>query len=1031
MSRVFVAEDVRLERKVVLKVLPDELAAGVNVERFEREIRLAARLQHPHIVPLLTAGSADGMPYYVMPYVEGESLRARITREGELPVAEATRILREVLDALEYAHRHGVVHRDIKPENVLLTGGHAVVTDFGVAKALSDATGDVRLTATGLALGTPAYMAPEQIAGESNVDHRADVYAAGALAFEMICGVQPFRGATTQAILAAHMTQAPPSLSTLRQTIPPMLDTIVQGCLQKRPADRWQTAGEIIPQLDTIATPAAQASSGGAFPPLPNVESSPHPVRVGALFLLASVGVLALIWLLVRWLGLPDWVFQGAIALLVAGLPIMLLTSHREKERAAAGNVATPAGVGRLFTWRRSIQGGLFAFAALALSATGFMASRALGVGPGATLVSSGVLTPRDRILIADFANRTSDSTLGLTITQLLRIDLAQSTSISVMEPSQVADVLTRMQRDRSTPVTEEVAREVAAREGSKAYLAGEILPAGSGFVIVARLVNPTTGDALVSLREAVASSDKLVHGVDKLSAKLREKVGESLRSVRTDPPLEQVTTSSLNAIRLYAEALRVNDREGPDRALGILEQAVAEDSNFAMGWRRYGAWATNTAAGPLVRAKGVSALRRAYALRERLTERERYAVEAMYYTVVEVDLERAASAWASAVEKYPNDVTALNNIGVTLDRLGRSDEALAKYLHAIAVPPTPALTYVNAMFAAGFIGRLTTAESVLTVYRRDYPGTSLLNEATIRLASIRQDFHAVDTLAQMMLRRTAYEQTGGHQYLSMTAELRGRMDEASRETRSALRMEVARGQISDEDAAILAELADIRRAAEYSIERRDLLQRLRALWERNRVLTANRPPLLQGHDLFAPVFAQLGETERARQLIQERMDSLTRKQYPAMAARTRDYVLAAQALTASGQPEEALARIREGCNLLNNVVALCDQMAFLEVAQAHDRAGRADSALAAYRRFVELKAMRYLGPPGMIDVTTPKLAPVWRRLGELYESKGDRKNAIEAYEHFLDYWRNADPNLQPIVRDVRTRTDRLRRATG
>ena len=202
MSRVFVAEDIRLGRTVVIKVLPPELAGGVNVERFEREIRLSARLQHPHIVPLLAAGSVGDLPYYVMPYIEGESLRARLARDGELPLTDAIRLLREVIDALDYAHRQGVVHRDIKPDNILLTGPHAVVPDFGVAKALAEATGiDLKVTSTGMAIGTPAYMAPEQVAGEPNVDARADIYATGSLAFEMITGVQPFRGATTRCSL--------------------------------------------------------------------------------------------------------------------------------------------------------------------------------------------------------------------------------------------------------------------------------------------------------------------------------------------------------------------------------------------------------------------------------------------------------------------------------------------------------------------------------------------------------------------------------------------------------------------------------------------------------------------------------------------------------------------------------------------------------------------------------------------------------------------------------------------------------------
>ena len=196
MSRVFLAEETGLERKVVVKVLPPEMAAGVNAERFRREILLAAKLQHPHIVPLLTAGANADLLYYVMPFIQGESLRARLAREGELPVGQAARILRDVADALAYAHRQGVVHRDIKPDNVMLADGHAVVTDFGVAKAVESSTGESSLTSLGVALGTPAYMSPEQAAADPHVDHRADIYAVGAMAYEMLTGRPPFTGAT-------------------------------------------------------------------------------------------------------------------------------------------------------------------------------------------------------------------------------------------------------------------------------------------------------------------------------------------------------------------------------------------------------------------------------------------------------------------------------------------------------------------------------------------------------------------------------------------------------------------------------------------------------------------------------------------------------------------------------------------------------------------------------------------------------------------------------------------------------------------
>src|SRR6185295_4041733 len=191
------------------------------------EIQLAARLQHPHIVPLLTTGASGDLLYYVMPFIAGESLRVKLSREGELPIPEAVRILREVVDALAYAHRNGVVHRDIKPDNVLLSEGHAVVTDFGVAKAVSASSGSSSLTSLGVALGTPAYMAPEQAAADPHVDHRADIYAVGALAYEMLCGRTPFVATTPQAMLAAHITQAPEPLSQHRRAVTPVLNAVL------------------------------------------------------------------------------------------------------------------------------------------------------------------------------------------------------------------------------------------------------------------------------------------------------------------------------------------------------------------------------------------------------------------------------------------------------------------------------------------------------------------------------------------------------------------------------------------------------------------------------------------------------------------------------------------------------------------------------------------------------------------------------------------------------------------------------------
>jgi eukaryotic-like serine/threonine-protein kinase len=269
MSRVFVADEEALGRKVVVKVVAPELAEGMSAERFAREVRLAARLQHANIVPLLSAGATGGMPYYTMPFVDGLSLRARM-QQGPVPVSEAVGILRDVARALAYAHSQGVVHRDIKPENVLLSGGAAVVTDFGIAKALSasrtqaGASSDAThgLTQVGTSLGTPAYMAPEQAVGDPSTDHRADVYAWGVVAWELLAGAHPFADrATPHALIAAHVRDVPPSLALRRGDVPPALAALVMRCLEKEPARRPASASELLESLDAVSTPVAQSAA--------------------------------------------------------------------------------------------------------------------------------------------------------------------------------------------------------------------------------------------------------------------------------------------------------------------------------------------------------------------------------------------------------------------------------------------------------------------------------------------------------------------------------------------------------------------------------------------------------------------------------------------------------------------------------------------------------------------------------------------------------------------------------------------------
>jgi serine/threonine protein kinase/tetratricopeptide (TPR) repeat protein len=290
MATVYLAQDLKHDRKVAIKVLRQELAASLGADRFLREVHIAAQLQHPHILTLIDSGVADGFLYYVMPYVEGETLRAKLARDGEFPVADAVRILREVADALAYAHAHGLVHRDVKPENIMLSGRHALVMDFGVAKAVSEATGRQSLTTVGVALGTPTYMAPEQATADPHVDHRADLYALGVIAYELLTGRPPFTGNTPQQVIAAHVTQAPDPVTRHRAAVPAPLAELVMRCLEKKPADRPQSAQLLLDRFEELATPSGGMTPTGTAPHRAVRRSRTSMYVISGLLLVAALG---------------------------------------------------------------------------------------------------------------------------------------------------------------------------------------------------------------------------------------------------------------------------------------------------------------------------------------------------------------------------------------------------------------------------------------------------------------------------------------------------------------------------------------------------------------------------------------------------------------------------------------------------------------------------------------------------------------------------------------------------------------------
>jgi tetratricopeptide (TPR) repeat protein len=1012
MSRVFLAEEVELGRRVVIKVLPPEMAAGVNQERFRREVQLAASLQHPHIVPLLTAASSGDLLYYVMPYIKGESLRAKLSREGELPVGEAVRILREVADALAAAHKEGVVHRDIKPDNVLISGSHAVVTDFGVAKAVTASSGGSSLTSLGVALGTPAYMAPEQAAADPHTDHRADIYGLGALAYEMLCGRPPFVGASPQAVLAAHVSETPDPVTKHRDAVPAALAELVMRCLAKKPADRWQRAEELMPHFEAMTTPSGGVTPTGTQPvaAVGAATATGHgTARVAGLFGISSVAALGVVYFLMMQLGLPGWVLPVALGLLAVGLPIMLMTGHVERQRATAQTTGLvrpdlEQGVHAWLRWRRAILGGGAGFAALVLGTGVYMAMRVLGIGPVGTLVAAGVLEERDRLIVADFENRTGDSTLGASVTEAFRIDLGQSPVLRLVDASDVAPVLRRMNRDPDSPLDRETAIEVAEREGIKAVVVGEIGPVGGGYVLSARVLAAADGAQLLGLRETADGNTELIPAIDRLSAKLRERVGESLRTIRANDPLEHVTTGSPEALRKYSQGVRAFDQGDYERAIPLLEEAIAVDTAFAMAYRKLAAALNNTFADE---SRQNEAAAKAYQYRARLPEIERYLATAYYHFDVEFDADEVRTNYLNALDIQPENLTALNNLALLFNNINQPKEAEEYALRGTEVgisgPP-----FTNAISAQIRQGAFERADSTLRRFEAaapDHPTALFLRG---QLISAKRDFENAEAHFRGLRERFAARRgalSGANSFLGALSLAQGKLATTERYARELI-------GFSEEDDEAADYVNRVTALARIDVQYRDARARAVSMVDEAlaryplETMSAIDRPYLN----LAEFYADAGRPERATPLV----DEYEREIDEALRRRARDDIYEARAAiaTAEGRFERAISLVRMAKEDRRCIAACGD----FDLARAYDRAGQADSAVVEFERLLSETFLNRIFRDGFA------LAPSYKRLGELYEERGERDMAIEYYNNFVELWSDADLELQDQVRDVRER---------
>lgn len=1029
MSRTYLAMERALARRVVVKILAPELLAGISVERFKREVLLAAQLQHPHIVPVLSAGDADGLPWFTMPFVEGESLRTRLG-QGPLRIVEVTGILRDVARALEFAHGHNVVHRDIKPDNVLLAGSSATVTDFGIAKAITAARtgGDgATLTVAGTTLGTPAYMPPEQAAGDPNLDHRSDIYSFGAMAYELLAGRPPFTGPSAAKIVTAHFNETPRPVSELRADAPATLAELVMRCLEKDPGARPQSATDLVRVLETV-------TSSGAAAAAPSVLLGGH-IRLGRI-VAAWAGATALValvaWAATTVIGLPDWVMPGSLGVMLAGLPVIGFTwyAQRAAQRAYTATPTftpggSPSGQGTFATiaakasphvsWRRTWIGGAIAVGTFAGLVIGFMVLRALGIGPAGSLMAAGKLGKGETLVAADFRGPPGDSTLGSTVAEALRTDLRQSGTLDVMTRASMGEILGLMQRRRDTTVDFKLAREIATREGARAVLDGEIVRLGQSYVVSARLVSGFDGTELANFSETADGENDLVRSLGRLSRAIRSRIGESLKDIREAKPLERVSTPSLAALRKYVEGVRQSDELGDvERGLALLEEAVAIDTAFAMGWRKIAAVVGNLRTD---RPRQMAAAARAFRHRDRLSETERILTEAYYYgNGPEPSRERALAAYETLLEADPKNTTALNNAGVQYMEIRDYAKAADRLRRSLDEKRPFGGSFTNLMQAQFRLGQVAAVESTQVLYRARVPDHEGLWEGEWYVRWGRGHLDAADSVARATVATTS--QTGERSFAAMllgsTAYLRGKLRDGIRwRTESNL---VVYSATRAPDRLLFTALDSAQRAAFFLQEP----QQARAIIRRALARTpmAQIPPAARPWNYLAEVAAVIRDAPLAREALDGFEKDLP--QIGSVAPEGERARMRAWVAMASGQYTVAINELHQA----DRAFAIEERRAMIALADAFDLNGERDSAIVYYEKFVRT-------PDEFPMRSGVYLAGTHKRLGELYDARADTGRAEAHYQFFIDMWKDADPELQPKVRDVRARLAQLRRQRG
>lgn len=717
-------------------------------------------------------------------------------------------------------------------------------------------------------------------------------------------------------------------------------------------------------------------------------------------------------------IGLPLWFGRSLLALLLFGLLLVILSMTVQASRVGAA--AVPAGSRRRLQWltlRNIGLAGLVGGVVFVLGTAAYLALRSTGVGPFGTLMSTGVLDEQDRLILADFEGPADDGALAATVTTLFRIDLAQSPSFVVLEPGQLRPVLGRMQRDADAPLDAETAIEAARREGIKAVVTGEILPVGDAFVIAVRLVSASTEEVLAAVRETAGSAAGLPKTVDRASARLRERIGESLRTIQGDPPLERVTTRSFRALEQYVRANAANDSGDFDRAVKLLEDAIAEDSTFAMAYRKMAIILANA---NIDRETAMVAFTRAHELRDHLTDRERWLADAAFSAYVDRDRSGAITAYQQVLDTYPSDGVALNNLAILFAEIGKPEDALALYQRSIEQGSAPSVTYSNAIEVQFLLGQADSAVATLGRFRNAFPDNPQADRHAVALASARFDYESAEKdLRDLIDSRpvVAEYEIGSRVDLATLLEIRGRLVEARALLHEAASIEQRSGRTY---IGMTPDLVDSRFDATadlwYFGDPAAAVAIADTAFAPARVETL--PPERRPYFDLVHFYVEADHADAA-------LDWLNRFE----AARPPDqreddpdwHAALGEVALVEGRYGDALDQLRAA----HELATPCSICWLAEIGDAFERAGQPDSAVATYTRYLEMPFLF------RAEADAHNLWRILLRLATLHEEAGRPRDALRYYGWFLDLWSGADASLDGHIQAARRSMERLASAVG